>query len=376
MSLFSLSLHGYFGWRGGVMAGDELAWATGWAVRLRVWLENAGRAVLGPEQVELLRAIDADHSISGAARRVGVSYRKAWLLVAEMNAAAGVALVVARTGGPGGGGAGLTEQGRQALTLFARAQERLGQAAGALRPATTPAADAAVHVAAAVSLEEVLAQLVGDYARAVPGIRVRSVFGASDELADRLLAGAPADLFLAASAAQLELLSRHGLVEGRLVLLAANALAGVAAPGHELPIRTPRDLLGPGVGRVALAGPSCPLGDCTRAFLQARGLYEAVMARALVVDNSRAVLDALRGGHADAGLAYASAARAAGCRVLFRVGRPAVPVVYAGAVLRHARRGAEARRLLEFLASPPAARRFRRCGFLPPPCRRGQGPEA
>jgi molybdenum ABC transporter molybdate-binding protein len=357
------------------MAGD-LAWAAGWAVRLRVWLENAGRAVLGPEQVRLLQAIEAGHSISGAARRVGVSYRKAWLLVAEMNEAAGIPLVVARTGGRGGGGAVLTEEGRQALALFARAQERLGRAAGGIRAATPPTAGATVHVAAAVSLEEVLGQLLGDYAREAPGVRVRVVFGASDELADGLLAGGPADLFLAASTAQHSLLAAHGLVAGRAVLLAANALACVAAPGNRTTVRRPRDLARESVGRVALAAASCPLGDYTAAFLRSQAVYEAVMARALVVDNSRAVLDALRAGHADLGLAYASAARSAGMRILFRVRQPGAPVVYAGAVLRDSRRAAEARRLLEFLASPAAARRWRRCGFLPPPGPAGQGPLA
>ncbi len=352
------------------MADDhDLRGTTGWVVRPDVWLERAGRAVLGPERVELLRAIEQGHSISEAARRLGISYRKAWLLVDDMNAAAGVPLVVARTGGTQGGGAKLTEEGRQALTLFMDAAQRLGQAAtqvgtgGAAAPNT-------VHLAAAVSLEEVLGQLLGDYTRQRPSVRVRVIFGASDELADRLLAGSPADLFLSAAPAPLDRLAAAGLLgPDQPVLLAANALAGLAPPGRAAGVRRPQDLLRPQVGRLALAAASTPLGGYTKAFLQAEGLYERLLPRTLIVDNARAVVDALRAGQADAGLCYSSAARWAGCRVLFCVRRPPAPIRYAGAVLRHAPHVAEARRLLTFLAAD-ATHRFRRCGFLPLPRRR------
>jgi molybdate transport system substrate-binding protein len=358
--------------------GDDLPGAAGWAVRPDVWLERAGRAVLGPERVALLRAIEQGHSISEAARRVGMSYRKAWLLVDDINAAAGVPLVAARTGGAGGGGATLTDHGRAALAAFMDAQDRLGQAAAGVLRTGAPVARDALHVAAAVSLEEVLGQLLGDYSRCRPGVRVRVVFGASDELADHLLAGGPADLFLAASQGPLDRLAAQGLLgPGVPVLLAANALALLAAVGRAPPVRRPQDLLRPEVGRVAMAGASTPLGGYTRAFLEAHGLYEAVLARAVVVDNARAVVDSLRAGQADLGLAYGSAARWAGCRVLFRVRRPPAPIRYVGAVLHQARQPAEARRLLEFITSTAAARRFRRCGFLALP-RQGppQGPLA
>src|SRR5262245_38138155 len=177
------------------MAGGRKAETGDWAVGLRVWVEREGRAVLGPGRLELLEGIERHHSISEAARQMGMSYRRAWLLVQSINEAAGEPLVAAATGGLHGGGARLTPRGVRAVALFRELQAQLTQTAGALLPGLARGAGAAcLHVAAAVSLEEVLGQLLADYALLRPGVRVRTIFGASDELADHLLAGGPADL--------------------------------------------------------------------------------------------------------------------------------------------------------------------------------------
>jgi molybdate transport system substrate-binding protein len=85
------------------------------------------------------------------------------------------------------------------------------------------------------------------------------------------------------------------------------------------------------------------------------------------VDNSRAVVTAVRAGQADVGLVYASdAARAEGCRVLFRVRRPPEAIRYVAALVGRGQDQEPARALLEFLRSVTARRRFRQCGFLPP----------
>src|SRR5262245_60552609 len=88
--------------------------AEGWGVGLRVWVERAGRAVLGPEQVAVLEAIDRGGSLSAAARALGVQYRRVWETVQAMNEAAGEPLVVSAVGGLQGGGATLTPLGRWA----------------------------------------------------------------------------------------------------------------------------------------------------------------------------------------------------------------------------------------------------------------------
>ena len=345
------------------MPSEPPAWNGDWTVGLHVWVERGGRALLGPGRVELLEGIDRCHSISGAARAMRMSYRRAWLLVQGMNEAAGEALVEAATGGREGGGAWLTPHGRAAVSAFRDLQDRMNvRSESVARPAARDAA--VVHVAAASSLEEVLGRLQADYAAQQPAVRVRAFFGASDELADLVLAGAPADLFLSADGRALDRLQAAGLLApDPRTLLAANTLAVVGPVDRTPVVRRPADLTRPGTGRIALAQASSPLGGYTHAYLQGLGLYDALRPRAVLVDNAAAVTAAVRAGRAEVGIVYGSeAARAPGCRVLFRARRLPVPIRYTAALV--GRGAGAARPLLDFLTSTEAQRRFRACGFL------------
>jgi molybdenum ABC transporter molybdate-binding protein len=349
------------------MSTVKSAWGSDWAVGIRVWVERAGKAILGKGRLELLEGIEQYHSISAAARQLGMSYRRAWLLVQSINESAGKPLVEAATGGAHGGGAQLTALGREAVTVFRELQERLFRSAASSLAGLvhTPGA-AAVHVAAAVSLEEVLGQLLTDYALKQPAVPVRAVFGASDELADHLLAGAPGDLFLTADPRQLDRLEAARLLvpESRR-LLAENSLAVIGPADCALTVRKPADLAQPGIARIALAAPSSPLGGYTRTYLEGQGLYKALSARTLQVDNSRSVAAAVRAGQADVGLVYGSdAGTSSGCRLLFRVRRGPPPIRYMAAQISRGRPLDQAGALLSFLTSRAAASRFRRCGFM------------
>jgi molybdenum ABC transporter molybdate-binding protein len=344
-------------------------WGEGWSVGLRVWVERAGQAILGKGRLELLEGIDRHHSISAAARQMGMSYRRAWELVQHINAAAGEPLVIAVTGGSHGGGAELTALGRHALGLFGELQRRLHEtAAGVLSHLLEQPSTTCLHIAAAVSLEEVLGQLLTDFALRQPTVRVRAVYGASDELVNQLLARARAEVILSADPAQLDRLEDAQLLTpGSRRVVAENSLAAVAPAHRAVTVRKPADLGQAGRTRFVLASPPCPLGVYTRAYLEQLGLYEALRARATLVENSRAVLSALRADQADVGLMYGSDAfRAEGCRLLFRVGRLPHPIQYMAAMLSHCEQPEQARLLLDFLVSREAARRFRGCGFMVP----------
>jgi molybdate transport system substrate-binding protein len=343
------------------------SWGIGWEIRLRVWVEQAGRSVLGPEQLAVLEAIDHHHSISAAARGMGIPFRRTWELVRGMNEAAEEPLVMTSTGGAHGGGAHLTPLGRWAMAHFRELQGDLQRAASNLFPQIIERG-AALHVVAAVSLEEVLGQLLTDFATVEPDLRVRTVFGASNLLADHLLAGAPGQLFLSADPLQFDRLETAGLVlRDETVSLAENGLAAVAASDSACGVRKAADLAGREGMCIALAEPDCPLGRYTRAYLAERNLYERVLQRAVQVENSRAVMAAVRAGQADLGVVYSSdAARAEGCRTLFRVARTRIPIQYCGGIVYRGSDPGPARRLLGFLASSRAAQRFHRCGFFSP----------
>jgi molybdate transport system regulatory protein len=84
--------------------------------RLRVVIEPD--IAIGPGKADLLEAIRDTGSISAAGRKLGMSYRRAWLLVDELNQHLGAPVVEAQTGGAKGGGAALTATGREVLDRY------------------------------------------------------------------------------------------------------------------------------------------------------------------------------------------------------------------------------------------------------------------
>jgi len=88
-----------------------------------------GREIaIGPGKADLLDAIAATGSISESARSLGMSYRRAWLLVDTMNRCFREPVVAAATGGSGGGGARVTPFGRDVLGRFRAMQKRCDRA--------------------------------------------------------------------------------------------------------------------------------------------------------------------------------------------------------------------------------------------------------
>ncbi|RNF34783.1 winged helix-turn-helix domain-containing protein [Paracoccus methylarcula] len=88
--------------------------------RLKLRLEFDAPLTLGPGKARLLELIETLGSISAAGREMGMSYKRAWSLIEEMNAAFALPVVESSRGGPGGGGALLTDTGREVLVRFRR----------------------------------------------------------------------------------------------------------------------------------------------------------------------------------------------------------------------------------------------------------------
>jgi len=88
-------------------------------VECRIRVKRGEDIAVGPGKIELLRAIRDAGSISGGARKMGMSYRRAWLLVETMNSCFVTPLVATATGGRAGGGAQLTPAGRRVLDDYA-----------------------------------------------------------------------------------------------------------------------------------------------------------------------------------------------------------------------------------------------------------------
>ena len=99
--------------------------------RLSIRIDLPGGDRIGPGKIALLEAIRTTGSISAGARSLGMSYRRAWLLVEEINQAFREPAVTAETGGARGGGATLTPVGTRILNLYGSIDSKARAAAGA-----------------------------------------------------------------------------------------------------------------------------------------------------------------------------------------------------------------------------------------------------
>lgn len=96
-------------------------------LKLQIRLMQGSQIALGSGKAELLAAIGETGSISAAGRQLGMSYRRAWLLVETMNSCFVSPLVISTKGGKHGGGAQLTELGVEVLHIYQTMQQQIQQ---------------------------------------------------------------------------------------------------------------------------------------------------------------------------------------------------------------------------------------------------------
>ena len=99
------------------------------STRLTIRLDFELGRRLGAGKIALLESIDKTGSISAAGRAHQMSYRRAWLLVDELNQLFAAPVVATHHGGAKGGGAALTDQGRRIVALYRDAEAKMRAAA-------------------------------------------------------------------------------------------------------------------------------------------------------------------------------------------------------------------------------------------------------
>ncbi|MGH8045924.1 MAG: winged helix-turn-helix domain-containing protein [Chthoniobacterales bacterium] len=99
--------------------------AATWNAQPRIRVQRGRDIAFGPGKAELLGHLDETRSLNQAAKAMGMSYMKAWLLVRTMNRSFKKPLVKSARGGAQGGGAELTPAGRKVLALY-REMQRAG----------------------------------------------------------------------------------------------------------------------------------------------------------------------------------------------------------------------------------------------------------
>ncbi len=97
-------------------------------LKLRMRVTQSDLIAVGPGKIALLEALEETRSISAAAKALGMSYRRAWMLIDELNRSLKSPAVSSAIGGKSGGGSEVTEVGRQLVALYRGIEEQAVQA--------------------------------------------------------------------------------------------------------------------------------------------------------------------------------------------------------------------------------------------------------
>ncbi|MDT3397975.1 molybdate ABC transporter substrate-binding protein [Streptomyces sp. B1866] len=221
-----------------------------------------------------------------------------------------------------------------------------------------------VTVFAAASLKESFTTLGKRFEAAHPGTHVTFNFGGSDTLAAGITAGAPADVFAAASAKTMKTVTDAKRASGTPATFARNQLEIVTLPGNPEKIASLKDLTRPGL-KVALCDKAVPCGAAARKALDAAGLKLTPVS---YEQDVKSALTKVALKEADASLVYRTDVRAAGGRVYgveFPESASALNA-YPIALLKDAPNRAAAREFVALVESAEGREVLDGAGFLRP----------
>lgn len=173
-----------------------------------------------------------------------------------------------------------------------------------------PSGTAPVLMLAAASTVDLLNDYSATFQKRT-GVGLKGSTGGSNALAQQILNGAPADLFLSADAEWVNLLAEKGFVERREDLL-GNDLVLIVPAGNPAQVKLPSDLLKPEMRHLALAGEKVPAGKYAEQALAKLGLLQGLTDSQRIVRGKdvRVAYNFVVSGEAQAGIVYASDAYA------------------------------------------------------------------
>jgi molybdate transport system substrate-binding protein len=209
-----------------------------------------------------------------------------------------------------------------ALTLLAACGAQPDAAPVGTADTSASALRGTLTVFAAASLTETFDALAEEFQREHPAVEVVLNYGGSAALAQQIVAGAPVDVFAAASEGTMQVVVDEGLAAADPVVFATNTLELIVPAGNPGGVTGLADLARSELA-IALCDPVVPCGAASEQLLQAAGITAAPDT---LEEDVKAVVTKVGLAEADAGLVYVTDVRAAGDDV------EGIPVPEAGEV--------------------------------------------
>jgi len=207
-------------------------------------------------------------------------------------------------------------------------------------------------ISSASSLTDVMLSAEKAFNQTHPDVEVAFNFGSSSKLRNQIEQGAPVDLFLSASAQDVDMLKKDGLVQEQTIQnFAENRL--VLASVDQLKETDPEQLLKDSKGVVAVGEPeSVPIGFYTKEALSRIGAWDSLEGSLIFAKDARQVLSYIESGNAEMGIIYSSdAARSPNLQTAIDLLQDGLETVYHAAIVEGTINKEAAEDFLEFLMS-------------------------
>lgn len=241
---------------------------------------------------------------------------------------------------------------------------------------TTTTSHTTLTILAAASLTESFGEIGQQFEKEHPGVSVQFSYAGSQQLVQQLAAGAPADVFAAASPKTMQDAVNAGRIQSSAPQTFATNRLVIAVPANNpAGLKSALDLAKPGL-KLVLAAKEVPAGQYALAFLDKASQQQdfgsdykqKVLNNVVSYENNvKAVLAKVTLGEADAGIVYATDVVSAGDQITpLPIADPLnVIATYPVAVIQDSKNQQLARDFVNLLISSPGQKILAKYGFLP-----------
>lgn len=223
-------------------------------------------------------------------------------------------------------------------------------------------------VSAAVSLKDALDEIAQLYGTEKPSVALHFNLGGSGTLQRQIEQGAPVDVFISASPAEMDGLGAKGLLQhGTRENLVANRVV-LIVPSGSTRVASFQDLAQPQVKLIAIGEPqTVPAGKYAQEVLTHLEMYDQLKPKFVLAKDVRQVLTYVETGNVDAGIVYVTDARSSQKVKVVATAPPNShsPVTYPVAIIKASRNLSAAKEFEAFLEGARAQGVFQKFGFLP-----------
>ncbi|WP_427052305.1 molybdate ABC transporter substrate-binding protein [Paenibacillus sp. TC-CSREp1] len=225
-------------------------------------------------------------------------------------------------------------------------------------------------ISAAASLTDAMTEIKTSYEQAHPNISLNFNFGASGALQQQIEQGAPADIFVSASAKNMKaLVDEHLIASTDQKNLLQNSLVAIVPADGTSTVTSEKDLANDAIKTVAIGIPeSVPAGTYAKEALTNAKLWDQLEKKLVQGKDVRQVLQYVETGNADAGFVYKTdALTSKQVKIAFEVDKNSyTPANYPLGIIEDTKHRTEAEQFYAYLQTPEVLDIFAKYGFSIP----------